>query len=677
MQSEGNGSPKIGVYVCHCGGNISDVVDVERVAGAAAQMPGVEVARDYVFMCSDPGQNLIAEDIREKDLDAVVVAACSPSLHELTFRRALARAGLNPYLFEPANIREQVSWCHAHDPEGATTKAVRLVAAAVAKARLLEPLEMIRVDTTPRAVVIGGGIAGLRATLDLAQKGINVSLIERSPFLGGRTAQLHKLYPTEDEARPLLAKLIAAVQSEPRITTHTYAEVTGVEGYIGQFRVGVKQWPRGVTPELQRVDEAVAACPEETADEFEYKLTRRKAIYRPYQGCFPPLPAIDWQTCTKCGRCREAAGGEGIALDQEPVDFEVEAGAIIVATGFDHYEPREGEFGYGQYPEVMTLPQFTRVLDPEGPTGGQLSWAGREIRNVAMIHCVGSREVEGVHEPREGGQINDYCSRVCCTATLQAANEVRERFPGTNVFELYQDIRAYGKGHEEYYEEASKRGVLFLRYAADEPPVVEAAQDDGPPLVVKAKDLLTYGEEMELPVDLVVLSVGVVPRDIHALVDMTKLPVGADRFLLEVHPKLRPVESAIDGVLLAGTAQGPMDTTEACAAASAAAAKAAVILSGEYVELPPFVVQVDLSRCDGCGLCVDECEYTGAIALAEVDVGGEQVTRAQVNQALCKGCGACVAACPPRALNVNGWTLPQFAAMVDSLVVDTPAVAGE
>jgi len=270
MASQGNGPDKVGVYICHCGGNISDVVDVERVTEAAAKLPGVAVAREYVFMCSDPGQTLMDNDIREMGLDAVVVAACSPSLHELTFRRTLARAGLNPYRFEPANIREQVSWCHSHDPEGATAKAIRLVAAAVAKARLLEPLDMIRVDTTARAVVIGAGVAGLRAALDLARRGIEVSLIERSPFLGGRMAQLHKLYPTEDEARPLVAQLAAEVLAEPRITTHTYAEVASIEGYIGQFRLNVRQQQRGVTHELERAEDAIAACPEETDNEFEY-----------------------------------------------------------------------------------------------------------------------------------------------------------------------------------------------------------------------------------------------------------------------------------------------------------------------------------------------------------------------------------------------------------------------
>lgn len=677
MQSQGNGSPRIGAYICHCGGNISDVVDVEKVTRVVADLPGVVVARNYTFMCSEPGQALIEKDIREQGLDAVVVAACSPSLHQLTFRRALSRAGLNPYLFEPANIREQVSWSHATDREGATDKAIRLIASGVAKARLLKPLERIRVDTTARAVVIGAGIAGLRAAIDLARRGIEVTLVEKSPFVGGRMAQLDKLFPTEEEARPLLHELASEALVHPRITVHTCAEVRGVEGYIGDFQVKILKHPRGVAAQLRRPDEVMAACPEETENEFDYNLTRRKAIYQPYEGSLPALPAIDWATCTKCGLCREVAGDGAIVLDQGPTEIEVDAGVVVIATGFDHYGPRQGEYGYDEYPEVITLPQLIRLLDPQGPSQGELAWAGRTVKNVAMIHCVGSRQIEGIHEPREDGKINDYCSRVCCTATLQAANEIRERFPKVNVFEFYQDIRAYGKDHEDYYERTSKNGVLFFRYAPEEPPVVARVQGDGSPLTVQAKDLLTYGEEVEVPADLVVLSVGVMPRDIRSLIDMVKVPVGADRFLLEVHPKLRPVETAIGGIVLAGAAQGPMDVTEASAAASAAASKATVILGGDYVELDPFVAKVDLSRCEGTGACVEACAYKGAITLTEVTLDGRTVKRAEVNPALCKGCGACVAVCPNRAIDVNGWTLEQFEAMVDALVADINTVSEE
>jgi len=621
----GEAQERVGVYVCHCGGNISDVVDVKQVAERVGRLPGVVVARTHMFMCSDPGQQLIQEDIRDQGLTRVVVASCSPRLHEQTFRRALERAGLNPYLYEHANIREQVSWVtHAH-PAEATDKATLLVAAAVAKARELRPLEPIKVESRRRAAVIGGGISGLKCARDLAAMGIGVTLVERSPFLGGHVVELDRVYPTEEEAKSLLEPLIREVTGDPRIEVLTNAEVIEAEGYVGDFRLKVRVRSKGMA--------------------------------------------------------------EG------PDRLEVQAGVVVVATGFEHYEPAVGEFGYGEMPEVVTLPQLIRAMAkaragrsesqagmaPIASQGGEdssgtplstspdgaLLWNGRTVRSIAMIHCVGSRQIEGIHQAKEGEQLHEYCSRVCCTATLQAANEIRDLFPGVNIFDFYRDIRTYGRGHEEYYEDAGRKGVLFFRYAPEEPPVVERPPDGAAhALVIRVKDRLTWGEEVEVPVDLVVLSVGMVPRPVGDLVGMFKLPVGSDGFLLEVHPKLRPVEVAVNGVLIAGTAQGPKDITESAAAASAAAAKAATILSRGYVELDPFVAEVDPDRCNGCGECVGVCSYQGALTMM-----GEGPV-AWVNPALCKGCGACAAVCPTEAIELNGWTLRQFDAMVDALCND-------
>ncbi len=664
-----NGKPRIGVYVCHCGGNISDVVNVEKVAEAIGKLPDVVISRHNTFMCSDPGQNLIAEDIRNENLNRVVVAACSPSLHELTFRQTLARSGLNSYLYEHCNIREQVSWVTKSDPEGSTDKAIRLVAAAVAKARYLRPLEPIRVDAKDRVVVIGGGVTGLRCASDLARRGMAVTLLEKSPFLGGRMAQLDRVYPTEDRARDLLRTLLDEVTQNPDITIYTLAEVTGVSGYIGNFDVKLTLHPRGVSAGIdpQSIAAAINVCPETTDSEFDEGLTRRKAIYYPYSGCYPPTPAIDWQICTRCGECVDAVGGDGIDLTESPREINVTAGALVLATGFDSYEPRQGEYGYREHPEVITLPQLVRLLDPEGPTNGKLEHHGRSVKNICIIHCVGSRQVEGVHEPGPGGELNKYCSRFCCTASLQAATEIRERFPDVNVFDFYQDIRTYGRGHEDYYQNASERGVMFLRYTAEEPPVVSPGRN-GSPLAVRAKDTLTFGEEVEVPADLVVLATGMIPRDITSLVESLKLPRSADGFLQEVHPKLRPVELAVTGVLIAGTCQAPMDITESCAAASAAGAKTAAILSKGYIELDPFVAEVDPELCQGEAKCVEECKFTRAISLVEREIDGRVVTQAQVNPALCKGCGMCVAVCPHGAIQVAGWRLRQFEAMVDALV---------
>ena len=669
------GSSRIGVYVCHCGGNISDVVDVEKVVRAMVHLPGVVVASRDIFMCSDAGQQHIIEDINDNNLDRVVVAACSPSLHELTFRRTLARAGLNPYMYEHANIREQVSWCSKPDPEGATDKAIRLVGAAVAKARLLQPLEPIGVDARQHVVVIGGGVSGLRSAIDLARSGLKVSLIEESPFLGGRVAQLGRVYPSNDEARQLLDSLVQEVVKNPLITVHTQAEIVEASGYVGNFQLRVRLLPRGVSENLgdEQVQKAMNACPETVESDFDFGIVRRKAIYRSYSGSHPATAAIDWPACTRCGKCADEVGDTGITLDAEPEEIALDAGAIVMATGFDLYQPQQGEYGHGLLPGVITLAQLVRLLDETGPTQGKLEWNGRPIQNVCLIHCVGSRQVAGVNEPGPDGRLNEYCSRTCCTATLQAAVEIRERFLEVNTFDFYQDIRTYGRGHEQIYEDASERGVTFFRYRAEEPPVVTAAEEGSSAgMMVRVRDTLTFGEELEVPADLVVLATGMIPRNIEKLIDMFKLPRSADGFLQEVHPKLRPVESAVEGVFLAGTCQAPMDITESCAAAAAVAAKTVALLGKGQIELAPFVARVDTDLCQGEGKCEVECKYRNAIHLIEAERDGRVTKLAQVNPALCNGCGMCVAVCPYGAIQVEGWHLEQFEAMVDAIVADYP-----
>lgn len=619
--------PRIGVYICHCGGNISDVVDVQKVAEEVTHIPAVRVARTNMFMCSDPGQEMILEDLENENLDGIVVASCSPKLHELTFRNALRRGSHNPFLYEHANIREQVSWVHHGDASRATEKAVRLVAAAVAKAVRLEPLKPIRVEAFPHAVVIGGGISGLTAAQKLSKQGIGVTLIEKSPYLGGQTAALDRVYPTEDKAEDLLLGLVEEVVNDPNIAVYTETEVVRSKGTIGDFVVQVRRKATG------RGGQGIG-----TVD--------KKVVFHPFHGC---MIRSDWD-----------AFSDG--------ELEVRAGIVVMATGFRHYEPRSGEYGYGESPRVITLPDLIKILSPDGPTGGILEVQGLPVRDIALIHCVGSRQVDGIHEPQPDGRVNNYCSRVCCTATLQAANEIRDRFPHVNVYEFYQDIRAYGRGHEDYYEKASQKGVVFFRFTPDAPPVVEkAGPTSGRPLKVRVKDTLTFGEDIEVPVDLIVLSVGMMPNDISDLVGIFKLPVGTDRFLQEVHPKLRPVEMAVNGLLLAGASQGPRDITESCASAAAAASKAAIALVKGYVELEPFVAQVDAAKCDGCGLCLSECSYEGALTLADTEVDGQVEKKALVSPAICMGCGACAAVCPHRAINVSGWTLDQFDAMVDAI----------
>jgi heterodisulfide reductase subunit A len=664
---------KIGVYTCYCGGNISDVVNCELVAKTLGKLPNVVASRTNEAMCSDVGQAMVEEDIKKSGVNRVVIGSCTPFLHEQTFRNAVSRAGLNPYFYHHVGIREQDSWVHHDDPEGATEKAIRLMTAGIAKARLLKRLDPIRLEAEQHALVIGGGVAGLQAALGIARRGMKVSLIEKSPFLGGRMAQLETIFPTGEMARDALHELIQKVTASPNINIYTRAEVVAVKGYVGDFQIQVRILPRGTSAGFSAAATASAACPVEVPDEFNYGLTRRKAIYKPYDGCYPETPAIDWENCTRCGKCLEAIG-QGIVLDSEPETIELQVGAIVMATGFNPYEPRQGEYGYKQFPEVITLPELIRLMALAGDKR-HLEWNGHRVRNVAMIHCVGSRQVEGVNEPQPDGKVNDYCSRVCCTATLRVANELRERFPEIQVFDLYQDIRTYGRGHEDYYVQANKDSVRFLRYHGEEPPEVTAAEPgDSFPVVVKVKDYLTWGEELEIPVDLVVLSVGFMPRQIDDLIHMLKISPGPDRFLLEVHPKLRPVETAVNGIILAGSAQGPMNIQESVAAASAAASKVAILLGRGEVELEPFVAHVDAERCTGSGECVKVCAYEDAIFLETVSVNGKPAQRAVVSPANCSGCGACVSACPNRAINIQGYELNQYQAMVDAITADIPAL---
>ena len=662
---------RIGVYTCYCGGNISDVVECEKVAKALSDKPNVVASRTHMSMCSDAGQAMIEDDIKNNNVNRVIIGACAPSLHEKTFRATVERAGLNPYLYHHVGLREQDSWIHGDDHEGATEKAVRLMTTGLAKARLLKQLDSIKLVAEKHALVIGGGVAGLRSALDIARSGIQVTLIEKSPFLGGRMAQLETLFPTEEQARDTLHTLIEQVTAHPKITVHTLAQLVDVSGYVGDFRIKIQQDSRGVTDET--ADAAIAACEQEVADDYNYGLTKRKVIYRAYPGCYPSTPAVDWANCPN-GKLKLKVDGQNLTLENEPKIFELKVGAFVMATGFNPYAPREGEYGYGEIPEVITLAQLIRLLTLV-EDGQELEWNGRTIRDVALIHCVGSRQIDGVNEPQEDGQVNPYCSRVCCTASLHMLNILHERFPNINLFDIYQDIRTYGRGHETYYSEALENMVRFVRVTGNSlPEVASAPPDDTHPVLVKAIDYLTQGLELEIPVDLVVLAGGVMPRQIDDLIKMLKISPGTDRFLLEVHPKLRPVETAVPGVVLAGTAQGPMNIQESCASAAAAASKVVILLGQGLVELEPFVAWVNPELCTGSGECVEVCSYEDAIALETFTDNGKQVTKAIVTPANCVGCGACVSACPNQAVDVQGWTLKQYESMVDAIVADLPEI---
>lgn len=602
---------KVGVYICHCGGNISDHVDVEQLARNLEGTPGVAVTHTNMFMCSDPGQELIQEDIRNGKINRVVVASCAPSLHELTFRSAIKRGDMNPYLYEHANIREQVSW--VHHGETATAKATALVAAAVAKARQLTPLEPIRVQAHDHATVIGGGVAGMRAALDLARRGIHVALVEKSVYLGGQTARLDRLVPTGETAETIVRALGEAVLAEEAIEVLGGSEIAAYEGYVGNFKLTLRP----------------SADPASGAE-------RRRGDWVPFSGLYVGAPLTEEASRT------------------------LDTGAIVLATGFKPYRPAKGEYGYLDTGSVVTLPEFIQKVAENRSSGRTLRIDGREIRRVAFIHCVGSRQIPGIHEEAADGSLNEYCSRTCCSAILHAAADIAERHPDTRIFDYYRDIRTYGRGQEEIYERASSANVLFFRYEPESPPQVESIGRGRYPLRIRVQDTLTFGEELTAEVDMVVLGVGMEASPIGELVEMMKLPTGQDRFLQEVHPKLRPVEVANTGILLAGTCQAPMDVTEACNAAQAAAAKTASLLVRGVVELDPYVAEVAPERCTGHGRCTAACPVEGAIRMVE--------GRAQINPALCTGCGICVAECPENVIDVRGWTLRQYEEMVDAIV---------
>ena len=642
---------RIGVYVCHCGGNISDVVDVEKVVEVIKNYPGVVVAKHFMFMCSDAGQKMIEEDIKKYNLDGVVVASCSPKLHEMTFRNCVARAGLNPYLFYHVNIREDVSWAHSDNPEEATKKAIRHVKAGIEYVRRAKPLEKIKVKTTPSVLIIGGGIAGIRAALDLSRMGVNVFLVEKSPFLGGRVAQIWKAFPSGESGKDIVRRLIEELKKRDNIVVYTNAEVESFSGFLGNFTVKIKVNPRYIVKKHPKIAEAIEKCPIEVPNEFDYGLTKRKAIYIPYEGAYPDLPVIDMEHCNKCGECVKILG-DAVDFNQQPQTITLNVGAVIVATGFDTYEPKEREFGYKKFQNVITLPQFERILDISSDE--KIMFNGKEVKSIAFIYCVGSRQL-----PTGPEKVNEYCSRYCCSVTTHLNAELFKKFKDLTIYNIYRDIRTYGK-YETYYEEAGRKGAVFIRYDPNDPPRVHS---EGDKLIITVKDLLTNREEIEIPVDLVVLVTGMVARENKKLEEILKLPIGRDGFYQEVHPKLRPVETNIAGVLIAGTCQAPRNIQETLASASAAAAKAASIVLRETIELEPLVAFVDPSRCNLSKLCMKECPVN---AIQEKEYEGIGI-KAWVNEALCIGCGSCVAVCPTEAIQLKTLSTEQIRAMIKAM----------
>ena len=644
----------IGVYICHCGTNIAATVDCNELARFASTLPGVKVARDYRYLCSDPGQDLIKKDIRELSIGRVVVAACSPRMHEMTFRNVISSEGLNPYFLHIANIREQCSWVHK-DRESATEKARQLLRAAVARVLCQEALTSRKVGIKPSALVVGAGIAGIQAALTMANGGMKVFLVEKSPYIGGHMAQLDKTFPTLDCASCIFTPKTVEVARNKNIELFVCSEVVEVKGYVGNFTGTIKKQPTYVDPSrCTGCGDCVEACvlKKGVPSEFEEGMARRKAIYIPFPQAVPLKAIVDRESCLllskgKCKKaCMEACKAGAIDFEQKEEVVEKEVGSIIIATGYDLFDPHLlPQYGYGDYENVMTNLQFERLASPSGPTRGEVWLKDSTLpKAIAFLHCIGSRDEN----------TNLYCSRICCMASMKQAHLAKEK-TGAEIYEFYIDINAFGKGYQEFYKRVREEGIYFIRGKGS-----EVFKRDGR-LVVAAEDTM-LGTPLEISVDMVVLGTGLAARyDAERVAQVFGISQSADRFFMEAHPKLRPVSTNVDGIFLAGCCQGPKDIPDTVAQASAAAAEAISLATQGEIEVEPITATIDPDLCAGCKLCMEICSYS---AIDFLDAKGISM----VNEALCKGCGACTAICPSKAARQNHFTQGQVLAEVEGMV---------
>ena len=643
---------KIGVFVCHCGLNIAGTVDVKRVAEALSHYPNVVHTEDYKYMCSDPGQNLVIDAIKKKGLTGVVVAACSPTLHEPTFRTAAQRAGLNPYKVEIANIREQCSWVHEDKAKG-TAKAIRIVKTMVNKTAGDDPLETIKVEVTKKALVLGGGVAGIQAALDIANSGYPVILVEKEPSIGGHMAQLSETFPTLDCSQCILTPKMVEAGKHPNIRLLTYSEIVEIGGYVGNFKVKIRTKASCVdNAKCTGCGLCTEKCPSKSADsEFDRGLSKRKAIFTPFPQAVPNKPVLDKQSCTyflkgTCGVCKKICPFDAIDYDQKDEVIEEQIGAVVVATGFDLY-PKEkfAEYGYGKIPDVIDGLQFERLLSASGPTEGEVKRPsdGKVPKDVVFIQCAGSRDPEHAYA---------YCSKICCMYTAKHAKLYKHKVHSGQPYIFYIDIRAGGKRYEEFVQQAiEEEKIVYLRGK------VSKVFQDGDKVMVWGEDTL-LGKKVELAADLVVLATAIAPQsDSKELSQKLKIATDEHGYFSEAHPKLRPVESNTAGFYLAGAAQAPKDIPEAVAQASGAAAKVLALFSGDHLEHEPIVATIDEDACSGCRICITACPYQAREFDPEKKV-------AKVNEVLCEGCGACVAACPAGASQQKNYKDGQIYEMI-------------
>ena len=659
---------RIGVFVCHCGTNIAATVDVEKVAQALGKEPGVVISTDYPYMCSQSGQDMIRAAIEEHRLTGVVICSCSPRMHEQTFRRTCAAAGLNPYMLEIANIREQCSWIHKNKDE-ATEKAVILGRAAIAKVHLNAPLTAGTSPVTKRALVIGGGIAGIQTALDIADAGFEVDIVEKKPTIGGKMTQIDKTFPTLDCAACILTpKMVDAAQNE-RIRIYSYSEVEAVKGFVGNFHVTIRKKARYVKEDVcTGCGLCTEKCPQKKVpNEFNLGLDNRRAIYIPFAQAVPKVATIDPDFCNmlkngKCGVCAKVCTAGAIDYKQQDEHIEREYGAIVVATGFDPISLEKfDEFAYSKSPDVVSSLEFERLMNAAGPTGGTLLRPsdGAHPKTIVFVQCVGSR--------CDGGEKGkSYCSKICCMYTAKHAMLCREKYPDTDVYVFYIDVRTPGKNFDEFYRRAVEEyGVHYIKG------MVGKVVPEGGKLKVQASDLLG-NRQLHIDADMVVLAAAIEPdKSARPLATMLTASMDTNDFFTEAHPKLRPVESPTAGVFLSGACQGPKDIPETVAQAGAAASKVIGLLCKDALSCNPCVAQPDEMMCNGCSNGEKVCPY-GAITYIDKEFRGPNRTTllrrvAQVNPAVCQGCGACTVACMSGAMDLKGFSNKQIFAEVDAI----------
>ncbi|MFZ5800370.1 MAG: 4Fe-4S binding protein [Candidatus Omnitrophota bacterium] len=642
---------KIGVFVCHCGTNIAQTVDVEAVANAAQGLPKVKFAATYKYMCSSVGQNLIKDTVKEKGLDRIVVCACSPSLHEKTFRQCLEDAGINPYLIEMANIREHCSWV-IRERDAATQKAIAIMKLAVAKVSRDRPLEKTYVPIEKKVLIIGGGISGIQSAIDIAFAKYPAVIVEKEPSIGGRMARFDKTFPTLDCAACILTPKMVTVSQSPYVTLHTYSEIQEVSGHVGNFKVKVRKKARSV--DLSKCTGCGVCwnkCPVKVTSEFDLGLGKRTAIYTPFPQAVPNVPVIDrdnclWFRAKKCGLCQKLCPFKAINYDLQDEIVEEKFGAIIVATGFTQFDYSVyGEYGYGKLKDVITGLHFERMVNSSGPTAGKIVRPsdGKAAHNVVFIQCVGSRdEQKGM----------PYCSRLCCMYTAKHALLLREHNPQAQAYVFYIDIRAAGKNYEEFVKKTQDEyGAVYLRGR-----VSRIFEKDGK-LVVRGADTLS-GAQIEIRADLVVLATGLIAQnDAASLAQMLHIPYDQNNLYTEAHPKLAPVETITSGVFLTGACQSPKDIPDTVATASAASVKALGLLIQDKLEREPLIAKVDNTLCSGCQDCIKACPFT-AIEAKEIEDRMSKRKRmvAEVLAGVCTGCGNCAAVCRMSAIDLEGFS---------------------